>query len=278
LLEQYIAQAEADLANVEKSKEELNLLLHAYVMNIHEQMNLIDKKTTITLGDNRKKMLHIHTADALKNPDLYKVKVRDYVDLIIDRVWQNPGDLERICTEAITATALYDAVFSISTISIRLIKMEEERQTTITWNQAGKMSGAESFLCAFIVVSALLNYQRNLQEDNPNANASYSLLLMDNPFAKTQSEHIVSTLMKLCEATHIQMVAFTAVDNAAIVNAFSNIYTLKMHKAAKGVLLKADWTKKEKLLDTPQNLEWDEGWNKDTSSMEQLSLFSEPIK
>jgi chromosome segregation ATPase len=95
LLEQYIAQAEADLANVEKSKEELNLLLHAYVMNIHEQMNLIDKKTTITLGDNRKKMLHIHTADALKNPDLYKVKVRDFVDSIIERVWQNPADLER---------------------------------------------------------------------------------------------------------------------------------------------------------------------------------------
>lgn len=76
-------------------------------------------------------------------------------------------------------------------------------------------------------------------------------MLMDNPFAKAHSDHIIDALRQMCDAQQIQLVAFSAVENAAILNAFNTIYALRMiHKNDGNSYLHVD-TQKE----IPRSLE-----------------------
>lgn len=53
-------------------------------------------------------------------------------------------------------------------------------------------------------------------------------MILDNPFAYVQSGHIIQALMSLCETTATQLVAFSNVGNTDVINAFKNIYSLRL--------------------------------------------------
>lgn len=227
LIEQDLARLEEDLKNLAEQKEQTAQILYEYVERMHRNIKKIDANTTITVRDHARKMLDIGMADFDRDKEIYKQKSREMVESILDGVLKDPNHLDTIVETNLTPVNLYNAVVGIHTISVHVYKIEEVRETRITWREAGKASGAEGFLCAFIVVTAVMNFQRHQQAGYIGAKKQSNVLIMDNPFAKTQSGHIVKALMNLCEKTNTQMIAFTAVENSVIINAFNNIYNLR---------------------------------------------------
>lgn len=228
LLENLLASIETNLQKLESKKEEVEKNLFGYLRTMHTQLKSIDSNTTIRFGNVPRKMLEIVLPDWDEHEALYKETLRQYLqDALLAMEKQDVVEDSKVYSY-IRPENLYNSVVGISNVRIRLYKIEEHAQTRIYWREAGSISGAEGFLCALTVILAVLNYQHKTSADLVGSRKDTSLLLLDNPFAYTQSAHIIDAMMKLAHNMHTQMVAFTNVDNAAILSAFSNIYVLRM--------------------------------------------------
>ena len=57
------------------------------------------------------------------------------------------------------------------------------------------------------------------------------VLLMDNPFAQTNAEHLLKPLMNLADKTNTQLICLTRLGGESIYNRFDNIYVLNLIEA-----------------------------------------------
>lgn len=51
---------------------------------------------------------------------------------------------------------------------------------------------------------------------------------MDNPFAKTNAEHLLKPLMNIARRSNTQLICFTGLGGESIYNRFDNIYVLDL--------------------------------------------------
>lgn len=228
LLQNLIEKTQADLHILKDNHRHLTQMLLDYVQNLHTQFGCIDQDTTITISGNSRKMLSIEMKDWEEIEPVARVRLESFLNELITRIEKQPDQEEMLIQQEIQPARLYDYLAEINRIAIKLYKIEEDRQTRISWNQAGRMSGAEGFLCAFVVVSAVLNFQRKDAVSRIYGRKAAHTMILDNPFAYVQSGHIIQALMSLCETTATQLVAFSNVGNADVINAFKNIYSLRL--------------------------------------------------
>ena len=104
----------------------------------------------------------------------------------------------------------------------------------ISWNQVARNSGGEGFLSAFVILSSLLDYMRKDDSDIFMDIHEGKVLLMDNPFAQTNAEHLLKPLMNLAEKTNTQLICLTGLGGESIYNRFDNIYVLNLIEAHLG--------------------------------------------
>ncbi|MDE5757772.1 MAG: hypothetical protein K2H85_04080, partial [Allobaculum sp.] len=229
LLHTSLEASKSDIKHVDEMERQIVFRLGEFLFEIENQMGKIDARTTIPLRNHSRKMLDIKLSEW--NEALYLEKVRAYVhDLIaeIKRFSQQEDAIERVLNKSFQLSAFYNAIIGLRTPKIYIFKIEEFQEIRIPWERAGKTSGAESFLAAFTIVSALLSYQRYDELDLLSRKDRHSVLIMDNPFAKVHSSHIIEPLWEMCKAQNIQLIAFSAVENAAILEAFNVIYALRL--------------------------------------------------
>lgn len=237
LINNHLGKTMEDLQFLEENRQQMISQLFEYVRELHQHLNQIDQDTTITLNGSVRKMLQIQTDDWQTREDAARIRMEEYLDQLLktletiqtsSAIRETSSEIQKTIQQAVSPSALYDAVLGISSVRVFVIKVEETQTIRINWEQAGGMSGAEGFLCAFIVVSAVLNFQRKDAASRLYGKKAGHLLLLDNPFAYVQSGHIIDALMQLCKTTATQLVAFSNVGNAEVINAFANIYTLRM--------------------------------------------------
>lgn len=228
LLQNLIDKTEEDLKLLKDNRHALINTLMDYMSLLHQNLKAIDQDTTIEIGNVTRKMLSIEVKEWDEIEPGVKGKMEEYLDQLLVAIEKNPENQIPLIKQNIYAPALYENLIGIVNIPIRLYKIEENNQVKIAWHEAGKLSGAEGFLCAFVVVSALLNFQRKDHFFAIYGKRSGHVLLLDNPFAYVQSGHIIQALVNLCKVTNTQLVAFSNVGNAEVLNAFKNIYTLRL--------------------------------------------------
>ena len=87
-------------------------------------------------------------------------------------------------------------------------------------------SGGEGFVSAFIVLISLLSYMR--KDDNVffGNKEEGKVIIMDNPFAQTNAEHLLKPLMEISKKYNTQLICFTGLGGDSIYNRFDNIYVL----------------------------------------------------
>ena len=228
LLQTALDIIETNLKSVEEHRRHDEAELLEYIHNIHTQLEQIDKGTTIELHGRPRRMLMISQPDWEENRPLFQLRVSDFLKNIVEQVQKKPETMDEILNQQLQLTSLYNTIIGLSQVKIQVYKVEENGETRIHWQDVGKTSGAEGFLCAFTVIAAVLAYQRRDETGLISGKKRSSVMLMDNPFAVAHSPHIIRALIRMCDAMNIQFVAFSAVENAAILSAFKTIYSLRM--------------------------------------------------
>ena len=227
-------QLEVDISLVETEKKNVTELLEDYVQNIHKNLEKIGRNSTIKIREKSIKMLKVILPVWEDNEKLYSLRLSDFVDEITEegiRLFENNENAQEYIGRKVTSKNLYDTVVGTGNVQIQLYKIEEQREQQISWNQVAKNSGGEGFLSAFVILSSLLDYMRKDDSDIFMDKNEGKVLLMDNPFAQTNAEHLLKPLMNLAEKTNTQLICLTGLGGESIYNRFDNIYVLNLIEA-----------------------------------------------
>ena len=227
-------QLEVDISLVETEKKNVTELLEDYVQNIHKNLEKIGRNSTIKIREKSIKMLKVILPVWEDNEKLYSLRLSDLVDEITEegiRLFENNENAQEYIGRKVTSKNLYDTVVGTGHVQIQLYKIEEQREQQISWNQVAKNSGGEGFLSAFVILSSLLDYMRKDDSDIFMDKNEGKVLLMDNPFAQTNAEHLLKPLMNLADKTNTQLICLTGLGGESIYNRFDNIYVLNLIEA-----------------------------------------------
>lgn len=226
---------EVDISLIEKEKNKIVELMEDYIKDVHENLGKIDYNSTITIRERPIKMLKIQLPEWEENESLYHIRLQDMIDEItkkgIDIFERNENAQEYFGTQ-LTTKNLYDTVIGLGNVSVRLFKIEEQREYPITWAEVAKNSGGEGFLSAFVILSSLLYYMRKDDTDIFADRNEGKVLLMDNPFAQTNASHLLKPLMEMAKKTNTQLICLTGLGGESIYNRFDNIYVLTLISAS----------------------------------------------
>ena len=246
-----MAKLEVDIAMIEKEKERVIEMLLEYVEDIHKNIGKIDKNSSIKIRDRSIKMLRINQPDWENELYSYRTRLKDMIENLtisgINRL-DNNDNIDELISISINTKNLYNTVVGINNVEIKLYKIEAEREVPIKWAEVAKNSGGEGFLSAFVVLSSLLSFMRRDETDIFAEIEEGKVLLMDNPFAQTNSSHLLNPLMDIANKSNTQLVCFTGLGGESIYNCFDNIYVLNLisSKLRKGMqYLKGEHTKGE---------------------------------
>lgn len=92
-------------------------------------------------------------------------------------------------------------------------------------------SGEEGFLSAFVVLSGLLSFLRCKENDLFGEREESKVLVMDNPFAKTNAAHLLVPMMDMTKKTCMQLICLSGIGGDAIYERFDNIYVLNLSQS-----------------------------------------------
>lgn len=205
LIQSYNVQLQKLNTDIELiGEEEKNLLISIleYIEDIHNNIKMIDENSSIYIDGKRRKMLEIIADDFDENKELYKIRIKDYIESIRDsglKILEENKNIEEFISKNITTIKLYDEVVKIDSIIIKLYKVEENKQIKISWSEVAKNSGGEGFLSAFVILSSLLSYTRKDESDIFSNNEGGKVLIMDNPFAQTNAVHLLKPLVDIAK-------------------------------------------------------------------------------
>lgn len=233
--EMILMQLYKDLELINEERANVEDILFDYVLEVHENLDKIHDNSTIKIKDKYVKMLQIKLPDWESNKELYRIRLRDLVNGVTEKglaLLTENQNIEEMLSKTITTVNLYNEVVSISNVDVKLYKVEEDRQIPISWNEVSKNSGGEGFLSAFVILSSLLSYMRKDDSEIFSTSGEGKVLIMDNPFAQTSSEHLLKPLMDIAKKSNTQLICFTGLGGDSILNRFDNVYVLDL-KASK---------------------------------------------
>lgn len=229
--ENQLEKLKIDLAEMDQEQKNIEVMLAEYIRQVNNNIAMIDKNSTITIRNRAVKMLKIQVPDWESEKEHFRLRLHDYFENVLKSaiyVVEKNENLGEYIGKAILTKRLYDEVVGIGNIRIKLYKIEEEREVPITWAQVSANSGGEGFLSAFVVLSCLLSYMRRDETDLFSNGEEGKVLIMDNPFAQTNAEHLLKPLMEMAKKTNTQLICLSGLGGDSIYNRFDNIYVLKL--------------------------------------------------
>lgn len=226
-----LQQLETDLAKVEEEKKNIIDMFYEYVEQVYEHIGRIDDNSSININGRYIKMLNIIQPEWEEMEEQYRLLSRDFVEnttkSCLDELSEG-RNIEEILSTEITTKKLYDYIVGISEIDIKLYKIEASKQVQISWNQVSENSGGEGFLSAFVILTSLLSYMRKEESDIFKTSQEGKVIIMDNPFAQTNAEHLLKPLMEIAKKNNTQLICFSGLGGDSIYNRFENIYVLNL--------------------------------------------------
>lgn len=200
-----------------------------YLKNVYDEMNSIDRNSTIDVDGKRCKMLIISLPE---KDELENISLKEYLRTTIRNcvsLFKQGKSPDGLLTNEISTYDLFDRLVGINRVGITMIKIEPNKLKKKTWKQViEENSGGERFVSAFVVFISLLNYMRG--DNFFGANTDSKVLIMDNPFGPITSEHLLKPLFEIAKKYNTQMICLTDLKEHTIFDRFNLIYTLNIER------------------------------------------------
>lgn len=220
-----------DIEMVEKERDEIIDELMSYLEEINTGLGRIDSNSTINVQGKSLKMLQIKAPSWQEGKEIYTLRLKDYIGEVtknVIRLLNGNENPDNELSSKINVNKLYDVVVGVGNVEIQIYKIEKQRTYPISWSDASKNSGGEGFLSTFVILSSLLYYIRRDESDIFAERNEGKVLLMDNPFAQTNAEHLLKPLMDIAKKNNTQLICFSGLGGESIYGRFDNIYVLNL--------------------------------------------------
>ena len=234
---------ETQLENIYHTKQQVADQCMSYAVMLYEEIKFIVQKSRIRLtGKNRPvQMLRIDIPKQLDSGA--RERMEDYLDSCLEIIMkynkEEEDREEKKVRERLAALTsgreLLNQVIGTSKIPVYVYKIDlnEKNSGMKRWEDAmSQNSGGEKFVVFFTMVSILITYIRAAGRRSAGEEPveESKVLIMDNPFARTSSEHLLRAVMDIADTFSIQLICLSDLSQSSITNRFSLIYQLSIRK------------------------------------------------
>ncbi len=245
--------------HIRKSDEDLQLFInqiHTHLLTLVEELKQIPKKTKVKVGDDWKQIFVFSIPEWEEVAG--KMRIRDYIEWILgqlesdrflnDQGIQDHGKVRKEIEMWLQSKQLLQIVMNNEVMKVSCRKVTNDNKVTTrsyTWEQSNVWSGGEKWSKNMTLFLGILNYIAEKKKHIQSSSKHHRAVILDNPFGKASSEHVLSPVFFVAEQLGFQIIALTAhAEGKFLQDYFPIIYSCRLRLSAdpgKKVMTKEKW-------------------------------------
>ncbi|RNB82525.1 hypothetical protein EDM59_20440 [Brevibacillus nitrificans] len=274
---------EDNLQGRDKELQDFITIVHTHLQRIAAELKTIPKKTSVKVEGGRREVYHFHVPEWKE--EMGKQLLRQQVDWMLSRLdgdeFKDPegkedlGKMKKFIYTQLQSKSLLGIVMGNDSIRVKCRKVSKDGQVSgalSSWEESNKWSGGEKWSKNMTLFLGILNYLAEKRQPIAQSGKRYRTVIVDNPFGKASSEHVLDPVFFIADELGFQIIALTAhAEGKFIRDYFPVVYSCRLRESASGdalILTKEREIKQAYFRDhAPNSL-------LRLSEHEQLSLFS----
>ncbi|WZL80532.1 hypothetical protein QBE53_12040 [Vallitaleaceae bacterium 9-2] len=192
--------------------------LATYIQQVAVELDIIQRKTRITV-DNVSKQIFIFDIPQWDSIEA-KQQLRHYIEAMVHE-YDHEAEQEHMDTlklreyieQKLSVKNLLNVVLNDKSIKIKCRKVTNDlkiNKAPMAWESSNKWSGGEKWSKNMTLFLGLLNYLAEKKQYLSQSEKSQRTVILDNPFGKASSKHVLDPVFFIAEKLGFQIIALTA--------------------------------------------------------------------
>lgn len=230
--------------------------IHSHLETIVEELRQIQKKTKVKVDDDWKQIFTFSIPDWEEEEG--KSKIRQYVEWILKQLEserflneqgeEDDGKVRKEIETWLQTKQLLQQVMNHEGMRVKCRKVTNDNRVTTSsysWEQSNVWSGGEKWSKNMTLFLGILNYVAEKKQHLETNMKRHRAVILDNPFGKASSDHVLSPVFFIAEQLGFQMIALTAhAEGKFLQDFFPVIYSCRLRQTKKAnhkVMTKEKW-------------------------------------
>lgn len=235
--------------NMMEHDKELNQFiqyLYTYLSTLADEMRTIPKNTKVKIGDDWKEIFQIQVPSWEEEEG--KEEIRKHVDWMISKLEkeefldeegkEDQGKIKKAIENWLQSKQLLNIIMGGKEIKVRCRKVTNDGKVSnmyYSWESSNQWSGGEKWSKNMALFLGILNYVAEKKQHILPNQKRHRTVIMDNPFGKASSDHVLSPVFFIAEQLGFQFIALTAHGEGRFIrDYFPVVYSCKLRPSVEG--------------------------------------------
>lgn len=245
-MEDFTKNLETHKAIVDSERNQFIQYLYTYLSTLADEMRTIPKNTKVKIGDDWKEIFQIQVPSWEEEEG--KEEIRKYVDWMISKLEkeefldeegkEDQGKIKKAIKNWLQSKQLLNIIMGGKEIKVRCRKVTNDGKVSnmyYSWESSNQWSGGEKWSKNMAFFLGILNYVAEKKQHILPNQKRHRTVIMDNPFGKASSDHVLSPVFFIAEQLGFQFIALTAHGEGRFIrDYFPVVYSCKLRPSVEG--------------------------------------------
>ncbi|QGG48632.1 hypothetical protein FTV88_2539 [Heliorestis convoluta] len=213
--------AEDNMRTLDAQVQQFISHLHTHLLRICEELRSIPKMTAVRVEDRRREIFDFSIPSWEETEG--KMRLRQHIEWMLqelekekfqtDKDQEDKAKVQSHIESWLHPKQLLQIVASNQEIKVRCRKVTNDNKVSATltdWPTSEKWSGGEKWSKNMTLFLGILNYLAEKRQHISKGQGNYRVVILDNPFGKASSSHVLSPVFYIARQLGFQIVALTA--------------------------------------------------------------------
>ena len=210
-----------DIREHDKEVQQFINQLHSYLVTMVQELKSIPKKTRIKVEDEWKEVFIFNVPEWDEKEG--KEELARHIDWMLNQLESDrfrdengielPEQAKKEIEKWLKSKQLLQIVMKQNTIKVKCRKVTNDgkmRSAPFSWEVSNSWSGGEKWSKNMTLFLGILNYLAEKRKQIIPTNKHYRTVIVDNPFGKASSDHVLDPVFFIAEQLGFQIIALTA--------------------------------------------------------------------
>lgn len=239
-IETTIKIAEDDIRQHDKDLQQFINHLSTYLRTLTDELSIIPKKTRIKIDDKWRDVYQFNIPEWKEEEG--KEELRKHIDWMIQQLESrefknedgsdNSASMRKEIEKWLDSKQLLTIVLKNNQIKVSCRKVTNDGKISgglTSWESSNRWSGGEKWSKNMTLFLGILNYVAEKRQGIIPGLKSNRTVIVDNPFGKASSDHVLDPVFMIAEKLGFQIIALTAhTEGSFIRNYFPVVYSCRL--------------------------------------------------
>ncbi len=237
---------EKNMMEHDKELSQFIQYLYTYLFTLADEIRNIPKNTRVKIEDSWKEIFQIQVPGWEEKEG--KEEIRKYVDWMISKLEsdefldeegkEDQGKIKKAVEKWLESKQLLKNIMGGEEIKVKCRKVTNDNKVSsmyYSWESSNQWSGGERWSKNMALFLGILNYVAEKRQHILPNQKRHRTVIMDNPFGKASSDHVLSPVFFIAEQLGFQFIALTAHGQGKFIrDYFPVVYSCKLRPAVEG--------------------------------------------